>query len=86
MAGSQIIFTAMKKLYAKIVMAPGYELEGTNTSYITKDDFTVTKVGSGEDSHYVYELDGFTLPGGITLILVVTLCFKPINYRRKNLQ
>ena len=52
-----------EKLYAKIVMAPGYELGGTG-AYITKDDFTVTKVGSGEDSHLVYELDGFTLPGG----------------------
>ena len=52
-----------EKLYAKIVMAPGYELGGTG-AYITKDDFTVTKDGSGEDSHLVYELDGFTLPGG----------------------
>ncbi|WP_394011706.1 MucBP domain-containing protein [Anaerococcus cruorum] len=52
-----------EKLYAKIVMAPGYELGGTGR-LITKDDFTVTKVGSGEDSQLVYELDGFTLPGG----------------------
>ncbi len=52
-----------EKLYAKIVMAPGYELGGTGR-LITKDDFTVTNVGSGEDSYLVYELDDFTLPGG----------------------
>lgn len=64
------------KLYAKIVMKPGYELGSTWIDFLSKNDFTVKEEGSGDSKHLVYTLDGFSLPGGDTIYVSKTFKFQ----------
>ena len=69
-----------EKLYAKVVMKPGWDMGATQNDLLTKDSFNQEIAGEGDNKHFIYSINGIYLPSSEASFSNKTFRFNAVKH------